>query len=106
VTRPARALPGTRSRLTLHTGRLDAAVAAADDLAAAPAGEESAWAEACLARAAGRLHGDRDALCAAVAGWERIGARFERACTLLLLPERAGEGRAELAELGCPAPPT
>jgi hypothetical protein len=40
-----------------------------------------------------------------VAGWERIDARFERACTLLLLDERADEGRAELRALGC-RPPT
>jgi hypothetical protein len=46
---------------------------------------EHAWAAACLARAAGRLHGDQDALAAAVAGFERIGATFERAATLLLL---------------------
>jgi hypothetical protein len=33
-------------------------------------------------------------------------ARFERACTLLLLPDRADEGAAELVALGCipPAP--
>jgi hypothetical protein len=41
---------------------------------------------------------------AAVAAWERIEARFERACTLLLLPDRAAEGRAELAALGVEAP--
>jgi hypothetical protein len=28
--------------------------------------------------------------------WEAIGARFERACTLLLLPEHAEEGAREL----------
>jgi hypothetical protein len=27
-----------------------------------------------------------------VAGWEEIYARFERACTLLLLPDRADDG--------------
>jgi hypothetical protein len=31
--------------------------------------------------------------------WERIGARFERADTLLLMPARADEGRRELATL-------
>lgn len=71
---------------------------------AAPAGAECAWAAACLARARGRLHGERAALEESVAGWERIGARFERAVTLLLLPDLAHEGRAELATLGCPAP--
>jgi hypothetical protein len=43
------------------------------------------WATACLARATGRLRGDRDALAAAVAGFERIGARFERAATVALM---------------------
>jgi len=40
-----------------------------------------------------------------VAGWERIDARFERACMLLLMPGRADEGRAELTTLGCPRRP-
>ena len=72
--------------------------------AAAPAGEENYWAAACLARAAGRLNGDRAALEQSVAGWERIDARFERACTLLLLDNRAAEGHAELRALGCQPP--
>ncbi len=72
--------------------------------AAAPAGEENYWAAACLARATGRLHGDRGALEESLAGWERIEARFERACTLLLLADRAQEGQAELRALGCPPP--
>ena len=38
------------------------------------------------------------------ARWERIGASFERACTLLLLDERAEEGRAQLRALGCRVP--
>jgi predicted ATPase/DNA-binding CsgD family transcriptional regulator len=71
---------------------------------AAPAGEENRWAAACLARAGGILHGQRVLLEKSVAGWERIGARFERAITLLLLPDRAGEGRAELSVLGCTSP--
>ncbi|WBC14884.1 hypothetical protein O7600_28050 [Micromonospora sp. WMMA1998] len=73
---------------------------AADRLAeAAPAGAENDWAAACLRRTAGRLHQDEDALAAAVRDWERIDARFERACTLVLLPGRAADGRAELVEL-------
>lgn len=72
--------------------------------AAAPAGEENYWAAACLARAAGRLHGDRGALEESLAGWERIQARFERACTLMLLEDRAQEGQAELRALGCSPP--
>jgi len=80
--------------------------AAARLAGAADAGQENYWAEACLARAAWRLHGDPADLERALAGWERIGARFERACTLTLLPGRAAEGRAELAALGCPPPAT
>ena len=72
--------------------------------AAAPAGEENYWAAACLARAAGRLHGDHAALTESLAGWEKIDARFERACTLLLLDGHADEARAELTELGCQPP--
>jgi len=72
--------------------------------AAAPAGEENYWAAACLARADGRLHGDRGALEESLAGWERIEARFERACTLMLLGDRVQEGQAELRALGCPPP--
>ncbi|MFI9461082.1 ATP-binding protein [Streptomyces xiamenensis] len=72
--------------------------------AAGPAGAENTWAAACLARAAGRLDGDRDALHASLAGWERIGATFERACTLMLLPDRAAEGITQLTSLGCRPP--
>jgi predicted ATPase/DNA-binding XRE family transcriptional regulator len=72
--------------------------------AAAPAGEENYWAAACLARAGGRLRGDRGLLERSVAGWERIDARFERACTLVLLPGRAPEGLAELRALGARPP--
>jgi hypothetical protein len=66
---------------------------------------ENDFVAALLLRAAGRLHHDEAELLAAIAQWEAIGARFERACTLLLLPSREDEGRAELAALGCPAPP-
>jgi hypothetical protein len=73
--------------------------------AAAPLASQSTWAAACLARAAGRLHGDRAALHDSVARWERIGARFERACTLLLLDDEAArEGLACLEALGCEPP--
>jgi hypothetical protein len=78
--------------------------AAARLAAAAPAGAENYWAAACLDRAAGRLRGDAAALARSLAGWERIDARFERACTLLLMNGRADEGRAELAALGCHSP--
>lgn len=69
-------------------------------IAAEPYAAESDWAAACLARVRGRL-GDHAALADAVEQWYRLGARFERAATLALLPDRADEGRAELAALGC-----
>jgi hypothetical protein len=72
--------------------------------AAAPTADENRWAAACLDRARGRLAGDRALLEQSIARWELIDARFERACTLLLLPERADEGRAELAAIGACAP--
>jgi hypothetical protein len=68
--------------------------------AATPAGRENAWAAACLARATGRLRDDPGALATSVKGWEQIGARYERACTLLLLPGGVNEGHAELKRLG------
>ncbi len=66
---------------------------------AAPVCRENDWAMACLTRAAGRLHHDEERLVASVDAWERDGVRFERACTLLLLPARAADGRAELVAL-------
>ena len=49
--------------------------------AASDAAAENDWAAACLSRATARLTGDADELAAAAQGWERIGARYERACT-------------------------
>lgn len=66
---------------------------AADRVAAAlPAAAENDWAAACLARAAGRLHGDAEALRNSAERWVRMGARAEHACTLLLDPRL---GRAQ-----------
>ncbi|MEE6262573.1 hypothetical protein [Plantactinospora sonchi] len=76
----------------------------ARELLSAAERHENAWTAACTARARGRLYGDTAALTAAVAGWERIGARFERAATLLLLPDRAAEGRRDLEALGVVVP--
>lgn len=70
--------------------------------AAAPLAEENLWAKASLARTIGRRDGDVHALRESVAGWERIGARFERACTLVLLGDE--EGARELAAMGCALP--
>lgn len=69
-----------------------------------PLAAEHRWAAACLARARGRLTGDPGAIAEALAEWDRLDARFERACTLLLMPDREPEGRAELSALGCPPP--
>ena len=74
--------------------------------AAASAAQENLWAAACLARANGRLHHDRAALEESLAGWQRIGSRFEHACTLLLMPDQAAQGHAELDALGCSPPAT
>jgi hypothetical protein len=61
---------------------------------------EHRWAAAVLDRTRGRLADDPDAIARSLAAWERMDARFERACTLLLVPGRAAEGRAELRALG------
>jgi hypothetical protein len=71
---------------------------------ATPVGQENRWAAACLDRAQWRLTGETELLHRSVAGWEAIDARFERACTLLLLPDRADEGRAELSAMGASLP--
>jgi predicted ATPase/DNA-binding CsgD family transcriptional regulator len=71
---------------------------------AEPAATENDWAAACLARATARHTGDLRLMVESVTRWERLGARFERAVTLLLLPERAAEGGAELAALRATTP--
>ncbi|MEU8802689.1 LuxR C-terminal-related transcriptional regulator [Spirillospora sp. NPDC048819] len=53
--------------------------------------EENDWAGACLQRIRWRLSGDAAALEASVRGWERLGARFEHARTLLLRPDAPPE---------------
>jgi hypothetical protein len=68
--------------------------------AAAPVAEQNRWAAACLARARGRRFESDALLRESVAAWESLGARYERACTLRLLPDRAAEGMAELTALG------
>jgi len=71
--------------------------------AARTAARENDWAIACLARIEGR-RGDPAALDTAVELWERIGARFERACTLHLIPDRRAEALAEFAVMGVDPP--
>jgi predicted ATPase/DNA-binding CsgD family transcriptional regulator len=78
---------------------------AAGRLAAAAAlGAENDFVAAQLLRAAGRLHDDDAELRAAAEGFRRIGARFERACTLFLVADSRAEAMAELDALGCPPP--
>lgn len=72
--------------------------------AAEPAATENDWAAACLARATARHTGDSRLMAEAVTRWERLGARFERAATLLLVPDRVEEGRAELDALKATVP--
>jgi tetratricopeptide (TPR) repeat protein len=73
-------------------------------VAAEPAAAENDWAAACLTRAKARHTGDPALMIEAVARWERIEARFERAVTLLLVPGRVAEGQAELAALKAKPP--
>ena len=68
------------------------------------AAAESDWASACLAGARGRLHDDETELRDALEQFDRIGARFEWACTAVLLPDVADRGHRAFAELGCGSP--
>jgi predicted ATPase len=71
---------------------------------AASAGAENDFAAATLVRAHARLTADPAAFLDAAKRYERIGARYERAATLLLIPRRADEGQAELTALGVTPP--
>jgi predicted ATPase/DNA-binding CsgD family transcriptional regulator len=84
---------------------LGAKDAAARLAAAQPLARQNDFAAAQLKRAAACLHQDRSELEEAVVLWEAIGARFERAYTLTLLPDRADEGARELESLACSPPP-
>ena len=66
---------------------------------------ENDFASAVVTRARGRRRGDAAELLAAADRFAAIGARFERACTLCLIPSRTAEGESELAALGCAPPP-
>ncbi|MEV4141678.1 LuxR C-terminal-related transcriptional regulator [Dactylosporangium sp. NPDC049742] len=70
----------------------------------APVASEHRWAAAVLTRARGRLTGDPAVVRQALAQWDRLDSRFERACTLVLLPGQEAAGRGELTALGCPPP--
>ena len=60
------------------------------------------WAEPCLLRAEGRLHGDEARLAQAAERFGAIGARFEQAVTEAMMSGRAADrGREALRQLGC-----
>ena len=71
---------------------------------ARPMAVENEFVDAYLTRAEARLVGDQALLEAAVDKWQAVGARFERACTLWLMPSRRAEAGDELDRLGCAAP--
>ena len=89
------------AELAAASGRPEAA---ARLLAAEPAARENPWAAAVVARTRGRLSGDPDDLATALAGFEQLEARYERACTLALIESRRDEAQAELDELGVAMP--
>jgi hypothetical protein len=94
---------GLRAEVTAVAGGAD--VVAWLEHHAALAARENDWAAACVERAKGRFYGDTAALQRALDGFDAIGARFEWACTALLLDgESAAAGRAVLEELRCPLP--
>jgi hypothetical protein len=71
---------------------------------AAQVAAENRWAAACLARARGRLSGDQDLIQRAADAFADIDARFEEACTRLLVPTCEAEARRLFEALGCPPP--
>jgi predicted ATPase len=72
--------------------------------AAGTTAAENSWAEACLLRAHARQTGEAAALRRAAEGFARIDARFEHACTLLLIPDHTDEALTMLSDLRVPPP--
>ncbi len=89
------------AELAAAAGRPDAR---ARIVAAEPAARENIWAAGLLARARARLTADPADLASAIATFEQLGARYERACTLALIPSRRVEARAELDDLDVAMP--
>jgi hypothetical protein len=92
--------PGARYSGYAKAAAAELAVVAADlpnasDLlqAAEAAASRNQWASACVSRARGRLDNNDAALRDSVRRWERISARFERACTFAA-PARSNRRRA------------
>jgi hypothetical protein len=90
-----------RAELAAAAGRSDAR---ARLLALEPVAHENVWAAGVQARARARLTGDPVELATALTTFERLDARYERACTLALLPSRRAEAVAELDALGVAMP--
>jgi predicted ATPase/DNA-binding CsgD family transcriptional regulator len=65
---------------------------------------QNPYAATFLQRAAGRLERDRAQLSRALQSWEQLGAGFERAVTLTMLPDRSTEGLEIITQLGCTRP--
>jgi hypothetical protein len=102
--------PPTLLSLTDYIGAAEAELAVVNDApdaadALREASHDNPWVNACLTRARGRLAADPVLLKEAAERWDGLGARFERASTLTLTPERE-EGLAELRALGVVAPST
>ncbi len=89
------------AELAAASGRGDAP---AGLVASEPVARENAWAAAVLARARARLSGDPADFATALVRFENLYARYERACTLALIPARRDEAEAELDELGVAMP--
>lgn len=90
-----------RAELAAATGRPDARACL---VATEPVARENVWAAGVLSRARARLAGDPADLAAALATFEQLDARYERACTLALIPSRRGEAEAEFDDLSVPMP--
>jgi hypothetical protein len=87
-------------------GELAIVLEDADAAAQVPTFSDNPYAAAFSQRALGRIGRGPQRLHRASESWARLGARFERAVTLTLLPERRPEGERMLAELGCLPPAT
>jgi hypothetical protein len=85
------------AELAVVSGRPDAAAVLA---ALEPVAGENAWVAAVLARARFRFGGNPGDLELALDRFEQLDARYERACTLALIPSRRDEARTELDALG------
>ncbi|MEV4580386.1 LuxR C-terminal-related transcriptional regulator [Nonomuraea jabiensis] len=82
---PARYLPYARAAAVELVAAAGLPRAEADLAAVAAEVGDHEWAAATVLRAAGRHHKDLGALARAAELWDRMGARFEHACTLELI---------------------